>query len=242
MIHQEPLRVNGEAWTKRVTVFCVCLVITVGLLDVFFYYLEWLPSEIIRRSFNIGTEESLGTWVSTSLALFAGLVAAALAARFYQSAVRKSSFGWTIVALFFIYISFDDAAKFHERLGTAFRVKFEILTDSEIISWFPSWGWQLFVAPFFVAMGIYLCWFFWGAVSARLRVWVIFAFALLAAAVGLDFVEGTMNREGIDTYIHLMRLTEELLEMFGTTAFLYVFLSTLSANVTLYISDTSEDQ
>lgn len=232
--------VNGTFWVRRITLFCLAVVVSVGLLDFFFYHLQWFPSEIISRSFDVGREESYGTWISTTLALFAGLAAAGIAMRFWHQSTRWECIGWTIVALFFIFVSFDDAAKFHERMGTALRVKVERATDVELASWFPSWGWQLYVAPLFAAIGLYMCWFFWRAVAPRLRIWVFLGFTLLAVAVGIDFVEGMLDRQD-EQVNHLMRLTEEMLEMFGTTAFLYVFLTTLSAHVTLYIAHTGDD-
>ena len=228
-------RVDGEIWVVRVTIFCVLCILTVGLLDVLFYFLELLPSELLRRSFDIAREESLGTWVSISLSLLTGLTAGAVCAHLTIRGALKPAIGWAIVALFFVYVTFDDAAKFHERLGTAVRLKYEYWTDSSLESWFPSWGWQLFVAPLFVGMGIYLLYFLWTAVSSSLRLLLIAGFGLFGIAVAMDFVEGILFLDG-DKALHLMRLVEEMLEMFGTTVFLYVFLSTLSGYLTLYIA------
>ena len=154
----EAVRIDGDAWVKRITVFWLICIIMVGVLDFFLHFLEWLPGEMLRRSFDIGTEKSLGTWISSTQSLLVGLTAAAVFARVYERVSLKTSLGWAITALFFIYISFDDAAKFHERVGSTFQHKYEVWTDSTLVSWFPSWGWQLFVAPFFVAMGIYIFW------------------------------------------------------------------------------------
>ena len=235
-MHAEQQRlVDGALWARRLALFALGCITLVGLLDFFFYYLGWLPSEIISRSFDISRESSLGTWVSTAIALFTGLAAASV---FFTAYRREPLFfvaGWAIVSLFFLYVSFDDAAKFHERVGTAFEVKYEKLTDTELISWFPSWGWQLFVAPFFVAMGGYLCWFFYRVLPAPLRVWIFIGLVLFGIAVTADFVEG-MLMEAEDSTLHLLRLAEELIEMIGTTSFLYAFLLVLNSRISMQIS------
>lgn len=231
--------INGELWARRLALFCLACIALVGLFDFFFFFLEWFPSEIIARSFDISRESSLGTWVSTSLALITGFVAAAIFASAYRHDTLLRAGGWAIVALFFLYVSFDDAAKFHERVGTAFEVKYEKITDQVLVDWFPSWGWQLFVAPFFVAMGLYLCWFFYLVLPVRLKIWMFVGLLLFGTAVAADFIEGTLIDVDYTT-LHLMRLAEETLEMVGTTAFLYTFLSVLNDKIEVQISRRSK--
>jgi len=234
------VQVDGEAWARRLALFLLVCIGVVGLLDFFFYFLEWFPSEIISRSFDISRESSLGTWLSTSLALFTGLIAGgvfAVSRRQRESMARTA--GWAFVALFFLYVSFDDAAKFHERVGTAFEVKYEQWTNSELISWFPSWGWQLFVAPFFVLAGTYMTWFFYVVLPMRLKVWVFIGFSLYGLAVGADFVEAMLLDESFEL-VHLLRLAEELIEMIGTTVFLYTFAVVLNSKVSVRIGIRDE--
>lgn len=230
--------INGGYWVRSTTRLCVGLIVLVGAADFFLFFLGLSPSVIVARSFDISREESFGTWLSTSLALFAGLAAAAIYAHARLHHSFSSSLGWCLIALFFIFISLDDAAKLHERLGTAMRIKYEGITENNLDSWFPSWGWQLFVAPFFMAMGAYMLWFLRQALDARLLRWMIFAFALLACAVALDFLEGTkFGPLEHDAAVHLVQLTEEMLEMFGITTFLYIFLHTLNSRVKLFLQD-----
>ncbi len=214
---------NDGAWVRRLVIFWIVCIALTAAADFFLYFLEWLPGEIVRRSFDIGIEESLGTWISTNLTLFTGLVAAAILAGEWRNGLLKDRIGWCIVSLFFIFISFDDAAKFHERAGTTLRLKYEKLADTALESWFPSWGWQLFVAPFFALAGCFILYFLWTAILPRLRKWVLVGFGLFAIAVLADFVEGMELASGRNAE-HLIRLAEETIEMLGATAFLYVFL------------------
>lgn len=232
--HQTPI--IAPVWIDRLVGLCLCLIVSVGLFDIFFYYYGWLPSEIVSRSFNIAIEDSYGTWIATNISLLTGLVALAIAWREYLGSQGRIALGWLVVGLFFVFVSFDDAAKFHERLGSAIHYQVEDNTGTELATWFPSWGWQLYVAPLFVAMGVYLYGFFWVVLSRRLILWSLLGLAMLAAAVGIDFYEGMLDRENQEAFVHLLHLLEELLEMFGTTVFLFVFLESLAARVQLTVS------
>jgi hypothetical protein len=226
------IRVDGELWARRLTFWCAALVLLVGVADYFLYYLSWSPSEIVGRSFNVGREESLGTWVSTTLSLLAGILALAIAAR--SRFLGDSWIGWAIVGAFFVFVSFDDAAKFHERLGTAMRIKVERATETPLVDWFPSWGWQIYVAPFFAAMGFYIAWFMWRALPRQLFLISIIGLALMGVAVAMDFLEGVIYRQSEEVG-HLGILVEELLEMCGTVAFIFVLSSMLSRQMTVYV-------
>ncbi len=227
-----PAQTLRHAWPNRITGTLVALILLVGLLDLFFVQFQWLPSEIVARSFDVSREESLGTWVSTSLALFAGIIAATLSIHLRQA--DRAWVAWAIIALFFVYISFDDAAKFHERLGTAMRLKVESATGTPLASWFPTWGWQIYVAPAFAAMGLWIFWFLWHELAKPMRWIIMLGFALLGSAVGLDFLEGVLYRNA-ESSSHLMLLAEELLEMLGITTFLYVFLVALDERIDIRI-------
>lgn len=226
------LAVDGRSWAARFAVACAGMVVLVGLADYFLYHLGWSPSRIVARSFNVGLEESFGTWVSTTLSLIAGVAALCIAYR--AKVIDEGWLGWAVIGLFFIFISFDDAAKFHERLGTAVRVKVERATETELQSWFPSWGWQIYVAPFFAAMGAYLAWFLWRVLPLRLCLFSLLGLTCMGVAVGMDFLEGVFYRQADDVG-HLSILTEEVLEMFGTVCFIYIFLTTLSRYVSVYL-------
>lgn len=229
---------NGAVYVRRITLACAGLVVLVAAADFFLFFLEWFPSRIVARSFDISREESVGTWLSSNIALLVGLFAAAVFLHSRKHDPRAIAWGWALVALFFLYVSIDDAAKLHERLGTAIRVKYEATTDTTLDTWFPSWGWQIFVAPVFVAYGCYMLWFLWRAVEPANHRWVLLAFGLFGVAVLLDFVEGMELAwlEGDDA-LHLLQLTEETLEMLGTTAFLYVMMSSLDKRIAIIVQD-----
>ena len=227
-----------SSWVGGLTALCIGLIFAIGVADFVFVYLDLFPSRILGRSFNVALEESVGTWFSSALALWVALTAAAVFWHSRRHDVGILSLGWALIALIFLFISIDDTAKIHERLGTAMRVKYEQTTDTELDTWFPSWGWQLFVAPIYAAMGVYMLWFLNRVLPSREKKYVVLGFTLLGLAVCLDFIEGQFAR-GIEEDVdrHLQQLTEELLEMLGTTVFLYVFLRVLSTRVEVSVTD-----
>lgn len=226
------------AWARRLSTLCVGLTLAVGLADFVFVYLELFPSRILARSFNVALEESVGTWLSSTLALWVALTSAAIFWHSRRHEASMLSLGWVLIALIFLFISLDDTAKIHERLGTALRVKYERVTDTELSMWFPSWGWQLFVVPLYAAMGLYMLWFLARVLPTREKLYIVLGFSLLSLAISLDFVEGMRIPElQGDSSRHLQQLVEEVLEMLGTITFLYVFLRVLSTRIELSVTD-----
>jgi hypothetical protein len=160
---------------------------------------------------------------------------------------KRKFYCWAGIGSFFIYMGIDDAIKFHERIGTAFKVLLSRSAETSgpgilnsVHNAFPSYTWQMIFGPFFIAMGIFLLWFLWKELSSKkLWYWFLVGISLYAVAVGLDFVEGLdsefYENVGIAGFFstedfrirHMSKALEEFLEMFGTTIFLIVFLENL---------------
>lgn len=213
----------------------MCAELFILLLDLLINFFQLIDSRSIQHIFNVAKEESLGTWFSVVQAAIAGIVLAGL--YYISNDGQRRTWGWLILALFFIYMSADDAAKIHERMGSF--IERETSADGgsimgKIGEFFPSYAWQWVFAPFFLSMGLYILFFLWTQLSEiRLRLIVIVAFGCWATAVGIDFIEGREGFfEGIAeslavkeyTVSHPFLMTEEFLEMFGTSLFLYVFI------------------
>ncbi len=220
-------------------------------LDVFVNHYEWSSVGSIRRMVNITREDSLSNWFSSLQAIIVGfvlwLIAFAVRKQMQDNHYKRKFYCWAGIGSFFIYMGIDDAIKFHERVGTAFRV---LLFESEERSGtgildsaynaFPSYTWQMVFGPFFMAMGIFILWFLWKELSSKkLWYWFLAGISLYAIAVGLDFVEGIdselYEEMGIAGFFstddyrirHMSKTLEEFLEMFGTTIFLTVLLKNL---------------
>lgn len=218
-------------------------------LDVFVNHYQWCSVGSIRRMLNITREDSLSNWFSSLQAIMVGTVLwlIAFAVRKQMQDYKRKFYCWAGIGSFFIYMGIDDAIKFHERMGTAFKafVSWSVETSgpgilSSVHNAFPSYPWQMIFGPFFMAMGIFMLWFLWKEFSLRKsRFLFLVAIWLYVLAVGLDFVEGLDGEFFEDVGIagffstedfrirHMSKALEEFLEMFGTTIFLTVFLKYL---------------
>jgi hypothetical protein len=230
-------RVNVDTRRLLATVFFVCIAseILLFLLDLTINWQRFSETGAIRRLFNTAREDSLASWFAIMQTFAVALVAWALviASRASQaSAFRRA--GWMFVAILFTYLSVDDGAKVHERLGT-WSESFDATSD--VLNAYPSYAWQLVVGPVLGAMGLFMLFFLWRELDDwKHRAGVLAAFGFLALAVFLDFVEGLDDRYWWilqnydvteDLISHFSKSIEETLEMFAMTLFLVVFLSHL---------------
>jgi hypothetical protein len=198
---------------------------------------------------NITREDSLSNWFSSIQAIVVGaviwLTAIGVRKQMQGDYYMRKFYCWAGIGSFFIYLGIDDAIKFHERMGTAFKVILFKDNDTSgsgvlgsIYDAFPSYTWQMIFGPFFMAIGIFIVWFLWKELSSKkLWDWFLVGIGLYVLAVGLDFVEGLDSEpyEGIAAFFsteeyrieHLSKTLEEFLEMIGTTIFLIVFLKNI---------------
>ncbi len=214
-------------------------------LDVFVNHYKWSSIGAIRRMFNITREDSLSNWFSSIQIITVGtvlLMVTFAGKKKIEIPEMRKFYCWLGIAIFFIYMGIDDAIKFHERIGTAFKTIFkhpEGVIEPGIMdkaySFFPSYSWQMVFGPFFASIGLFILWFLWKELSSKkLKYLLLVALTLYAIAVGLDFVEGLDSSpyKRIAEYFgtkefrirHMSKAVEEFFEMFGTTIFLTLFL------------------
>ncbi|MFB6356360.1 MAG: hypothetical protein ABEJ65_07585 [bacterium] len=222
--------------------FILCEVILVAL-DLMFTFSRPIDISALYELTDLTIEGGVGTWFASIQALFIGGTVGLITWYQYRSGRSRWITGlWLLITLFFVFMSLDDASRIHERVGIVIDV---ILNDSgggmsEPGSWmywiqtFPTWYWQLFVAPFYVGFSLFMAVFFWN----RYRPLGVFKFLILGfvayfIALTLDFLDGIDNIY-MDLVLwsgwtgrsiqHVSRLTEEYLEMLGTTSIWYAFL------------------
>jgi len=225
---------------------CLAIELLLVLLDATVNYLHGSGSPAIRRLFNITREDGLASWFGVTQTFVVSLVlwVIFLVVRKVQGS-RSQRVGWLILALFFSYMTIDDGAKIHERLGTAFKSSYDLVDPSvtdvgvagSILHAYPSYAWQIVFAPFLIAMAIFLFYFLWKAMPRRIdHVRIVLALSCLVTAVGLDFVEGVTGGynwitehtgAGEIAIGHFSKSLEEFLEMLGMTIFLVTFLDYL---------------
>ena len=240
---------NPESITRRIFWCLLGVELFIVFLDVFINHYEWSSIGAIRRMVNITREDSLSNWFSSIQAIVVGaviwLTAIGVRKQMQGDYYMRKFYCWAGIGSFFIYLGIDDAIKFHERMGTAFKVLLFKDDDTSgsgvlgsIYDVFPSYTWQMIFGPFFMAIGIFIVWFLWKELSSKkLWDWFLVGIGLYVLAVGLDFVEGLDSEpyEGIAAFFsteeyrieHLSKTLEEFLEMIGTTTFLIVFLKNI---------------
>lgn len=240
------VELNSDSWPRRLFLICFSCVLALALMDAFLNYGKIIESTSLRRIFNITREDGLATWFMVIQTFCAGIVLALIAVVHRSrggSMVRTA--GWGLLSLFFVYLSADDGAEIHERLGSAFKAASRETETSAIVQaqgWYPSYDWQLVVLPFFVVAGLLMLVFLLREFRSRSSRIALFAGPLIMAfAIGLDFFEGldaahplnlhTWIREAYNlssyTVSHFSKSLEESLEMFSIALLLALFVQHL---------------
>lgn len=194
-----------------------------------------------RLLFALREEVSIPTWFNATQTGLVGFTAIGiLLARRYQGARRLELIAWASVASFFVFMAVDDAARVHERVGSAIG---DVAIGNGLISGegIRSYYWITFLGPLFAAFGVFMVAFLWRAFGRYgLRSYLLFGPALYAAAIGLDFIEGLGGIHesiagrfdlSLTEVIHFFLATEEYLEMVGTTVMLFAFLTYMAHTV-----------
>lgn len=230
------LRVASERVIGGLLALLVCIEVAVVMLDLFVNYLDVTGYPQLRRMFNIAREDGIGTWVAVVQAFMIALVlwSAGLLAGARGDPLRERV-GWSFLALCFVFLSLDDAAQIHERLGSVFR-RFALGSTTEtsvarkILDFYPSYSWQIVVGPVFALVGLFIVRFLWGRFRGGQRRYLLLWLVCWVLAIGLDFVEGlkgvhtwivsALDARAANTVWHFSRSLEEFLEMLGATLLL----------------------
>lgn len=205
--------------------------VTLVALDAWISYGEVFSDRRTREIFSLRAEDSLGTWFSSVqlLVLAAVLVVALLHER--QASRRRPAWwatGW--LGALCLYVSIDEVAQIHERLGRATRLSG--LADS-----FPSYPWLLVLSPLLLVMAALIVLLVARYLSSpRARILVSLGLVLWILAVGVESIQGLpgahawlaeatpLSRPFVD---HFSRVIEEFFEMLGCSLLLIGFLTDL---------------
>jgi hypothetical protein len=232
-----PLQITID--TRQLLWLLLSSLLAIELLLVFLdLYVNWgkaADSPAIRRMFNTTREDGLASWFAVTQTFVVAMVLwaiFALSARVQDNRLQR--FGWLLLALFFSYMTIDDGAMVHERLGTASKNLGEDSLISQYTGAFPSYAWQaLFLLPL-TCIGMFMLWFLWRTMPDKVsRIGIIAALGLFAIAVGMDYIEGlehgytpladAFGWKG-SSVRHFAKSIEEFLEMLAMSLWLVIFL------------------
>lgn len=254
IIEFEIRRRRAIAWVVGV---CVAITLALVALDWAVTYRRATDIGAIRRLFNMAREDSLASWYAVTVTCLAALTGWLIWAAARRVSQRGRTVGWLVVALFLTWMTVDDGAAVHERLGTAFELTREEGTAgggslTRLAESFPSYGWQLLLMPQFVLVGVFTLAFLWRTSSGPLvRGLALAALGCLAIAVGIDFMEGLdpehpANLQAwlarrpwlarlsapdyktpLESVVHFGKVIEEAIEIIGMTLLWAVLLDQL---------------
>ena len=209
---------------------------------------------VFYRVFDMTREESIPNWYASILLFCIGLTSLLIYAVQRAKGVRGSDVSpWLFFSGFFTFLSMDDGAKIHERLGSFFR---DLTEDGDGIFWIfqdlletaSTYSWQVFVLPVFLFIAFFMV--FWGyqnVKNVKTQGWVLFGGLCIGAALGADYFEGLVDNDvvslegrslSVDTIEHYQRVIEEFLEMSGFIAVLrglWIYLLSISNAVKIDI-------
>ena len=247
MTHNEALiRLDGQRLPGRIFLFCLVVELLLMGLDAFINYGRFIDIGPIRRLFNITREDGLATWFMVMQTFLAGLVLWLIAlVQRSRLANRSNWLSWGFLSGFFIYMSADDAAEIHERLGSTFKTLLKASEQEtpnsflvQVQSLFPSYEWQLVALPFLAGAGLFMVFFLLTEFRDRKsRAILLSTVSSMAIAVLMDFFEGldkanpwnphSWIRETFTisnyTVRHFSKSIEEFLEMCAISLLLMLF-------------------
>jgi hypothetical protein len=225
--HLLPKKLSWFLW-----LICCGLVVCDSVLtfhDVTGYY-------VFNRIFDMTREESIPNWYA-SILLFCIALTCVLTYVIQRVRVeRQVAVPWLFFGAFFTFLSMDDGAKIHERLGSFFR---ELTEEGDGIFWVfqdllesaSTYSWQIFVLPVFLFVGFFmLLWGYQHVKNTKTHGWILLGGVSIAVALSLDYFEGLVDNDVIDlsdrafseyTIEHYQRVAEEFLEMTGFICILH---------------------
>lgn len=182
-------------------------------------YVSPHPFNSLALWFDLDREASIPTWFSSMQLFVTGSVAA------YIASARRREKGsgrqaWRLIACLFFYLSMDEVGTIHEVIGDLVMRHAHVAALKTI-----SMAWLAAFAPVVVLVTAFCIRFLIRnfAKSPRLMAWGFIGLGLWVSALGCEMVGGMLHWESMFR-IPLIGL-EEVLEMAGTTCWLFVVLS-----------------
>ncbi len=195
---------ESERWVDYLILASVLFPLGHGIARVVHRKSHSLPEQLLAL-LNPHTETSLWTWATVSVLLLVGITSLGL----FRAQQRR---GWLLPGLLFVYLSADDSAMIHERVGI---IMYPFFGET------PMYVWLLAVGPLLVLFGSSTLLFLLRTLRDRLQACrdVILGFGAMAAALAIEAAEGYIVREslmwGTVPLVVFTVMVEEWLELVG---------------------------
>lgn len=176
--------------------------------------------------FDVNSEQNIPTYFSSFLLIFSSLLLLIIA--IIERNRKYVDFSkWAILSLCFLYMAFDEALSFHEKLTIPMRN----LMDYDHLGIF-YWSWVIPGIAIVILFAIFFLRFFL-RLNAKTRLnFLIAATLYIGGAIGLELIGGWYAEiHGQDNLTYNMLTSiEESLEMAGAIVFIWGLLTYMSEN------------
>ena len=192
---------------------------------------------VVRRNFNPSAEQTVGAWFSAATLLAASLALALIAAAARTVGDRFAAH-WGALAAIVLFLSYDEAAAFHEQLGDWVA---RVLPAGGIF----LWAWVIPYSVFAGAVALaFIPWLL--ALPAEIRRGILIAGALyVGGSLGLEMVQAgiTDARGRGGGPVTILAVIEETAEMAGVAWLVYALLQHIAAHmpISLSVTDPSDE-
>lgn len=212
--------------TKNLLTAVICIPVFLFFIDSVFYSYQLEIHRKIRVLFDITLEANVPTWYSSLVAFITGLAGLLIVQHYYAIKQHSKTAIWSLISLFFIYMSIDDTSQFHERVATVWALHAKTTaTASSLINNFESYYWQLLFLPIFAFIGFAMLYVIKTEFKVKQAQWFfIVGLSCFVFAVALDYIDGVdsyyeyvIERTGVNfqSLEHFSRAVEEMTEMIG---------------------------
>lgn len=202
---------------RQIVAFQLFAAAILAALSLFAGYLMFVEGRKWAFGFNYqfyaDFEENLPNWYAANVVLFNALLLAFIAWT-RKSIARKEFLHWGGLFLVFVFLSLDEIASIHNKFDNAIK----IFLDTRGVFYF---AWVIPYGIFSVAMGVLYLNFLRNVPRRTAILMVVSGFLYVAAALGLEMVEGTLESSvGFENMTMAFLVTaEETLELIAMALF-----------------------
>jgi len=215
------IRLNKVKIIKFLSIFALVLIV-IHTIILFIYYTVGDPDKFdFVRMFDLDMERNIPT-VFSSLILAIASLCFYLLSKTQESKKYKETKYWLGLSGVFLFLSFDEGAKIHEKLGD--------FTENFVeASGYLHYPWVLSYSLFVFILGILYMKFFLKMEKKVFFSFMLSAFIFLLGAVGFELLganESSAHGTATVTYSVLYTI-EESLEMYGVIYLIWILLTLL---------------
>lgn len=175
--------------------------------------------------FDLKLENNVPTWYAASTFLFCSALLWVIASAKREQRDRYV-FHWRVLSMIFLYLSADEAASLHERLGAAV----ERLLNPE---GFLYYAWVIPYALFVIILAVMYRRFLADLPAETQRLFLIAGALYVGGAIGVESISGRHHQlYGSESFTYALLVTaEEFLEMMGVLVFVYALMSYMRRHI-----------